>query len=160
RQADLGTAAGFGVVHGLWVTADPNDAETIVIHSGQGITPSGELVIIMQDLTIRLSDLPEEEKLEVQFGISNAPKTPARTRTGLFVLALRPVEFTANPITSYPTSIQGSQGTHDGDIVEATAVSLVPFPDPANAGDAALRRAAVARQIFLGQNPGKLSDSL
>src|ERR1043166_8553599 len=43
RQADLGTAAGFGVIHGLWIT-QAGDAETIVIHAGQGVTPAGELV--------------------------------------------------------------------------------------------------------------------
>jgi hypothetical protein len=81
------------------------------------------------------------------------------------VLALRPVEFTANPITSYPTSIQGTRTTNDGDIVEATAVSLVPYPNPvswsnASSTDASQQRAALARQIFLNANPAQLSDSL
>jgi hypothetical protein len=30
---------------------------------------------------------------------------PLGRRTGLFILALRPVEFTANPIAAYPRSI-------------------------------------------------------
>src|SRR5271165_5616669 len=135
RQADLGQAGGFGVMHGLMVDQPPasgevSNAETIVIHAGNGITPAGELVMIPNDITIRLSDLAEEENLGLQFGISTMPQQPARTRTGLYVIALRPVEFTANPITSYPTSIQGSRTSHDGDIVEATAVSLVPYPNP------------------------------
>jgi hypothetical protein len=81
------------------------------------------------------------------------------------VLALRPVEFTANPIASYPTSIQGTRTTHDGDIVEATAITLVPYPGPINwsgasSQDAAQARAALARQIFLNANPSQLSDAL
>ena len=54
RQADLAQAAGFEVIHGLQVSTpgptDPNnDAETIIISAGQGITPSGELVLITSD---------------------------------------------------------------------------------------------------------------
>ena len=102
RQADLGQASGFGVMHGLLVdhgpsTGQPSDAETIVIHAGDGVTPAGELVMVPDDLTIRLSDLAEEENLGLQFGISTLPQQPARTRTGLYIIALRPVEFTANP---------------------------------------------------------------
>jgi len=165
RQGDLGRAAGFGVIHGLLVdtgstSGQAADAETIVIRAGQGITPGGQLVMIPNDLTIRISDLATEEDLDVQFGLSTAPAAVARTRTGLYIIALRPVEFTANPITSYPTSLQGSPTTNDGDIVEATAVSLVPYADPATNYDATTRNAAVARQIFVAGNPGTLSDSL
>jgi hypothetical protein len=165
RQADVAQAAGFEVIHGLQVTlpgpADPNnDGETIFVSAGQGITPSGELVLITSDLTLRLADIVEEENLEVQFGLSRVPQPPSRTRTGLYVLALRPVEFTANPIASYPTSIQGTQTTHDGDIVEATAAVLVPYPDPVSSADASLRRAALARQIFVSGSANQLSSSL
>jgi hypothetical protein len=170
RQADLGQAAGFGVIHGLWVDTPPandpaSDADIVIVRSGQGITPSGELVLMPSDLTIHLSDLPDEQNLDVQFNLSSTPNTPGRTRSGLYVLALRPVEFTANPITSFPTSIQGTRTTHDGDIVEATAVTLVPYPSPVSwtrstSQDASLLRAALARQIFLNANPSQLSDAL
>ncbi len=165
RQADLGQAGGFGVMHGLFVSQPPTtgpvgNADTVVINAGDGITPAGELVMIPTDLTIRLSDLAEEENLGLQFGISTMPQQPPRTRTGLYVIALRPVEFTANPITSYPTSIQGSRTTHDGDIVEATAVSLVPYPNPINNSDPTQQRAMLARQIFVTGNAGTLADSL
>jgi hypothetical protein len=170
RQADLGQAAGFGVVRGLWVdTLSPNSkgssADTVIIRSGQGVTPAGELVLMPSDLTVHLSDLPDEQNLDSQFSLAEFPNSPLRTRTGLYVLALRPVEFTANPITSYPTSIQGSRSAHDGDIVEATAVTLVPFPNPvswagATRADASARRAALARQIFLNATPNPLSNSL
>lgn len=170
RQANLAQAAGFGVIHGLQVvtpSADDTsaDGDTLIIRAGQGTTPGGELVLMPSDLTIQLSDLPDEQNLDAQFNLAPMPNTPARTRSGLYVLALRPVEFTANPITSYPTSIQGTRTTHDGDIVEATAVALVPYPNPvswtgASSPDAVSLRAALARQIFLNVNPTQLSDSL
>jgi hypothetical protein len=157
RQADLGQAAGFGVIHGLWVDTPPandpgSDADVLIIRSGLGVTPAGELVLMPSDLTVHLSDLPDEQNLDVQFNLSATPNTPLRTRSGLYVLALRPVEFTANPIASYPTSIQGTRTTHDGDIVEATAISLVPYPSPiswtrSSSQDASLLRAALAANI-------------
>ncbi len=165
RQAVLGRAGGFGVLHGLLVDqgasiTQPAGPETIVIHAGDGITPAGELVMIPTDLTIQLSDLPEEENLDVQFGLSTSPQQPARTRTGLYVLALRPVQFTANPITSYPADLQSPRTSSDGNIIEATAVSLVPYTNPVNNFDASLQQAALARQIFVEGDTGTLSDSL
>jgi hypothetical protein len=165
RQADLARSAGFGVLHGLWVQTSESfpgqpNADVVVIRSGQGITPAGELVLLPNDLTIRLSDIADEQNLEVQFNISSMPNAPARTRSGLYVLGLRPVEFTANPITSFPTSIQGTRTTHDGDIVEATAVTLLPYPDPVSMYDAAQRRAALARQIFLNGQATQVSASV
>jgi hypothetical protein len=170
RQADLGQAAGFGVIHGLQVDTPPagntaSNADALIIRAGQGTTPSGELVLMPSDLTVYLSDLPDEQNLDSQFNLSQNPVPPPRTRTGLYVLALQPVEFTANPITSYPTSIQGTRTTHDGDIVEATAVALVPYPSPvswsgASNTDSSQMRAALARQIFLNANPSQISPSL
>lgn len=171
RQADLGRTAGFGVVHGLQVSTKPvtdssgrvgADNLTLTIKAGHGVTPSGELVLLPQDLDVPLSDLAEEQRLDLNFGLGTVPQSPRRTRTGLYVLALRPVEFTANPIASYPTSIQGSRQTHDGDIVEATAVALVPFPNPVSAYEPSQRQAALAWQIFSGTSRAqvKLNDSL
>jgi hypothetical protein len=164
-QGDLGESAGFGVVHGLMVErvgsdGGATDAETVVIRAGHGITPGGSLVLLSTDLRIRISDLEEEESLNENFGLSSVPTPVARTRTGLYVIALRPVEFTANPLTAFPTSIDGSRTTRDGNVVEATAVSLVPYVGSSNTSDAARRHAAVAREIFVAGNPGKLSDSL
>jgi hypothetical protein len=163
RQAVLGKAAGSGVIHGLQVTIPPDapaDAETFVVSAGLGLTPGGYLVMLGNDLKVVLSDLADAEDLDAQFGLSEAPTPVARTRTGLFIIALRPVEFTANPITSYPVSIQGTRTTHDGNIVEATAVSLVPYPDPTSNYDASTRQAAVARSIFLLGSTGPVNDSL
>jgi hypothetical protein len=162
RQADLGRTAGFGVVHGLMPQWSATSPDTITISSGQGVTASGELVLLANDLTISLTDLPEEQNLTLRFGLGEIPVAPARTRTGLYVLALRAVEFTANPITSYPTSIQGSRQTQDGDIVEATAVSLVPYPDPGTNYEPSQRRSAIAWQVFSGTTAvqSRTNDSL
>jgi hypothetical protein len=163
RQAEMGAAAGFGVIHGLQVTMPPDEAaaaETIVVSAGHGLTPAGDLVMLQNDLTVVLSDLADDENLDVEFGISSAPTPVARTRTGLFVVALRPVEFTANPITSYPVSVQGTKTTHDGNIVEGAAVSLVPYPEPPGNFDTTTQQPALARQIFVLGAPGPVSDSL
>jgi hypothetical protein len=165
RQAELGRAGGFGVVHGLLVDqgatiTHPPSAQTIVVHAGVGITPAGSLVMISSDLTIQLSDLPDEENLDVQFGLSTAPQQPARTRTGLYVIALRAVQFTANPITFYPATLQSPRIARDGDIVEATAVSLIPYTNPVNNYDASLQQAALARQIFVEGDAGTLDNSV
>lgn len=171
RQADLGQAAGFGVLHGLTVelpsgSGGPVNADAVTIGAGQGVTPSGEIVMLPYNLTIRLSDLPEERNLNQRFNLLSLPNTPARTRTGVYMLALRPVEFTANPITSYPTSIDGTRTTQDGDIVEATAVALVPYPSPiswtrASNQDSMQLRSSLARQIFLNTAEGGAgSDSM
>ena len=69
RQANLGRAGGFGVMHGLLVdqgtsSGQPATAETIVIHAGDGITPAGELVMLPSDLTIQLSRSHRRRKPE------------------------------------------------------------------------------------------------
>src|SRR5271165_4046907 len=165
RQADLGQAGGFEVMSGLMVdqtTSDgqPVDPGAIVIHAGEGITPAGEMVSVPNDLTVALSSLSEQPILDAQAGISTAPPQPTQTRTGLYVIALQPLEFTGNPITAYPTTVAGPLTTHDGDIIEATAVSLVPYPNPASSFTAPLLQGALARQIFVTGNPVTLPDSL
>jgi hypothetical protein len=164
READLAKSPGFGVTGGLLVDTVPAagsaSAGSVVIRAGRGVTPAGELVGIPNDLTVRLANLPEDQSLDVQFGISTLTTAAPRTRTGLYVIGLRPVEFTANPIAAYPTTIGGTVTKHDGDIVAATAVSLVPWPGPASNYGATTRNAALARQIFVTGNAGQLPDSL
>jgi hypothetical protein len=166
RQAIYGQAAGAGVLNGLTVEQPApggqfDTAETIVIRAGVGLTLSGQLVMLSSDLNIELSDLAGEQNLDEQFGLAETPQQPSRTRTGIYIVALRPVQFSANPIASYPSTLQTPRVTHDGDIVEATAVSLVPFDSPVNNFDAALQRAALARQIFVaGAGPSLPSSML
>lgn len=147
READLGQAAGSGVASGLFVQED-DAPQTLRVLAGHGLTPGGELVLLPRDIRVALADIPMAEQLSARFGLSRLPQPPLRSRTGLFVLALRPVEFTANPVGAYPTSLTGQRTVEDGDVIEATAVVLVPWPD--DGGDDALeaRRGRAARAIF------------
>lgn len=147
READLGRAGGAGAVDGLLVTAGPT-ATTIQIAAGHGITGAGELVLLQDAITLDLADVPEIQLLDSAFGLASVPRTPARNLSGLFVVGLRPVEFAANPITAYPTTINGRRSQQDGDIVEGVAITLIPYPDDGTT-DPATRRARVARQVFV-----------
>lgn len=147
READLGQAAGSGVATGLFVQGG-GQPQTLVLSSGHGVTPSGELVLLPRNIDVQLANLPVAEQLSARFGLSRLPQPPLRSRTGLFVLALRPVEFTANPIGAYPTSITGQRTVEDGDVIEATAVVLVPWQDNGGADALDGRRGRAARAIF------------
>src|SRR5512139_4080471 len=57
READLGRAAGSGVANGLDVAAG-DTPQTLLIGAGEGITGSGELVLLPRDLTLHLADIP------------------------------------------------------------------------------------------------------
>jgi hypothetical protein len=151
READLGRAAGSGVAAGLLV-AEGKGPQALSISAGHGITPGGELVLLERPLNLALGDIPRIERLSGQFGLGRLPSTPQRAQSGLFALALRPVEFTANPTGAYPTSITGQRTVEDGDIIEATAVVLVPWPDEGQGQNLQARRGAVARAIFVEQS--------
>lgn len=154
RQADLGRAAGAGVVAGLHVGAAASDNQTgsaIHIEAGHGVTPSGELVFLQQDLLIRPNEVPDIEQLNVWMGLSRIPEPSGRSRTGVYILALRPVEYTANPIASYPTSITAQRTVEDGEVIEAVAVTLIPFGE-AGASEHA-QRAQLARAVFVYNRP-------
>jgi hypothetical protein len=146
RQSDLGRAAGEGVIRGLRLSAEKN---TIRITAGLGVTSSGELVVVENDLNLRLSDIQDDRRLDAVFGLSQSPKQSPHNRSGLFVLALRAVEYSANPTESYPTDITGTRSLHDGDIIEGTIVTLIPYPDQGATEQVHLRRSRVAREIFV-----------
>ncbi|HEX5127154.1 MAG TPA: hypothetical protein VFW00_10480 [Rhodocyclaceae bacterium] len=148
READLGQAAGSGVAAGLFVTQG-SAPQTLTVGAGHGATPAGELVLLPRDVSVQLADIPVAEQLSASFGLSRVPQPPLRSRTGLFVLALRPVEFTANPIGAYPTSITGQRTVEDGDVIEATAVVLVPWNDDGATDALQARRGSAARAIFV-----------
>ena len=154
READLGQAAGSGVALGLSVR-EGAEARSIVIAPGHGVTPAGELVLLPRGVGVSLANVPAAEQLSARFGLSRRPQPPLRSRTGLFVLGLRPVEFTANPIGAYPTSITGQRTVEDGDVVEATAVVLVPWQDDGAADALEARRGRAAHAIFVaGEDRG------
>jgi hypothetical protein len=148
RESDLGQAAGSGVAEGL-VVDEGAAPQTLTISAGHGITPAGELVLLADALTVNLADVPRAEQFTAKFGLGRFPQTAQRSRNGLFVLALRPVEFTANPIGAYPTSITGQRTVEDGDVIEATAIVLIPWPDDGSSDDLDARRGRAARTIFV-----------
>ncbi len=152
RQADLGRAGGSGVIDGLGVTVidNPGDSpDQLTIAPGYGVTDTGELIALLDPLTVDPADVPEMRRLDAAFGLQVIPNEPGQTRTGLYVLALRAVEWTANPIGAYPTSLTGQRTVEDGTIVEGVAVSLIPYPDQGNDETWDRRRARVAREIFV-----------
>ncbi len=149
RQADLGQAAGSGVARGLDVERG-SAGDRVTVTAGHGVTPAGELVLLPRPLELRLADVPRAQQLTARFGLGRRPQPPLRSRNGLFVLALRPVEFTANPVGAYPTSITGQRSVEDGDVVEATAIVLVPWQDDGAADALAARRGRAAAAIFGG----------
>ena len=151
RLADLGKAGGMGVVSGLGVQA--TGPGSIRITAGQGVTPAGETVMAPDDLNLSLADIAAAQQLDVAFGISRIPEPLARNRSGLFILGLRPVEYTANPIASYPTTLNGARTVQDGDIIEAAAVVLVPYVEQGQQGSAETRQARVAHSIFIDRGP-------
>ncbi|MGE0348875.1 hypothetical protein [Hydrogenophaga sp.] len=159
READLGQASGSGVATGLFVI-EGGAPQTLRVHSGHGVTPSGELVLLPRAIDVQLANIPVTEQLSARFGLSRLPVPPLRSRTGLFVLALRPVEFTANPIGAYPTSLTGQRTVEDGDVIEATAVVLVPWQDDGAADALDARRGRAARAIFTQDTASGVSASV
>ncbi|XYH97502.1 hypothetical protein ACMHYB_58740 [Sorangium sp. So ce1128] len=148
RQADLGRLAGGGVGRGLEVSV-LQEGRSLRIDPGHGLTPAGELVVLREALEIDLTDVPTMQRLSATFGLSREPRPPLRNQSGLFVLALRPVEYTANPTAQYPASLGDRRALEDGDIIEAVAVSLVPYSGDLSAGGVDDRRARAAEDIFL-----------
>jgi len=157
RQADLGQAGGGGVVLGLRVQRI-SDARTLRISAGNGLTPAGEMVRLPKTVIIKARDIPAIERLDATFGLAKLPGEPTGTRTGLFVLALRPVEFTDNPTISYPVGLDDKRRLEEGEIVEASAIILIPFEqaEPSQLNDES--RAQIARAIFFQRGLRRLSS--
>jgi hypothetical protein len=164
RQSDLAQAIGSGVIRGLMVSLGGNLATNnpqLVIQPGLGVTPAGDLVYIAEATPLSLAAIPESQIVDAQLGVKLLANAAVGNRTGLYVLALRPIEFSANPVPAYPTTLDGIRSVHDGDIIEATAVTLIPYPDRAGTENADDKRARVAREIFFeGQRPGVLQEAL
>lgn len=161
RQADMARAGGVGVITGLRVTNRTlTRGQTLSITAGVGLTTSGDVVMLNTRRDVPLLDLPTSRQLDAALGLSEEPRVPLGRRTGLFILALRPVEFTANPIAAYPTSITGRRTVEDGDIIEASAITLIPYPDMAGAANIAEARRKVARAIFAGRGGATPQDAL
>jgi hypothetical protein len=168
RQADHCRAAGAGVLHGLDVTA--KDDSTLAVTPGVGITPSGTLVAVRDRaapgshdlaLEIPLFDIADTQRLDQAFGLLSAPRDVPRRRTGVYVLLARPVEFTADPVGLYPSSIKTRREPEDGDVIEGVAFTLAPYHDVAADVDPARQRATLARRIFVEQAAtGTVADAV
>ncbi|HEX5182277.1 MAG TPA: hypothetical protein VFW19_03890 [Allosphingosinicella sp.] len=155
RQADMARASGTGIIEGLQVRTMPlTTGQTIRIQPGLGLTPQGDLVMLSAVRDVPLMDLPSTRQLDAALGLSEEPRVPVGRRTGLFILALRAVEFTANPIAAYPRTLTGQRSFQDGDIVEATAVTLIPFPESRGTADLGDARRQAARTIFQSAGGG------
>ena len=161
RQADMARAGGAGVISGLLVANRTlRQGQTLSITAGVGLTPSGDVVMLSTRRDVPLLDLPTTRQLDAALGLAEEPRVPLGRRTGLFILALRPVEFTANPIAAYPRSITGRRTVEDGDIIEASAITLIPYPDMGGAANVSEARRKVARAIFSGQGAAMPQDAL
>jgi hypothetical protein len=164
RQADLGRAGGSGVIDGFMVSESVDaatGADRLRIEPGEGVTDTGELVVLFDALTLNPADVPEMQRLDAAFGLQVIPNESGRSRTGLYIVALRPVEWTANPIGAYPTSLTGPRTVEDSTIVEGVAVSLIPYPEQGSDETWNRRRARVAREIFVeGRDHGLASGVL
>ncbi|WP_172330695.1 hypothetical protein [Mangrovicoccus sp. HB161399] len=153
RQGDMARGMGRGVIDGLEVypsAAADGAGARLEILAGHGIAKSGTHLLLAEDLQIDLAELAVADGVNARLGTSSSPAVPAQNRSGLFVLSLRPVEFTANKIASYPTGTDGTRDLRDGDRIEAVAVTLTPFGVSEPAADSGTLRAAAARQIFRG----------
>ena len=157
RQADLGRATGSGVINGLFVSFD--NSSVITIRPGHGITSSGEIVTVASLLRINLADIAESQDLDARFGVSASPRPSARQRSGVFILAIRPVEYTANPVAAYPQTLTGNRSVEDGEIVEAAAVTLIPFAEDSNPAERSNQQSRIARDIFLRRDPLQASQN-
>lgn len=148
RQADLAQAAGHGVVRGLWVMPG-SKASHLHVEQGFGIALGGERIVLPRDVEVDLGNLPFLDQLNRTLGLSKEPAPPLRTLSGLFVLAARPVEFTANPVGAYPSRLGDDQRVEDGDIVEAVVLTLLPYTSTEVATPPSWRRATAAHELFV-----------
>lgn len=152
RHATLGRAIGHGVIEGLKVTLqDAGDASTqsrLTIAPGQGIAFDGAHIILPEEMVLNLADLAVQAALNARLGLSETPSAPSHSRSGLYVLSLRAVEYTANQTTAYPTHVTGERTSHMGDRVEAVAATLTPYTAFDVSLDSAEARAAAAQRIF------------
>ena len=151
RQAGFARALGTGVVEGLEVSQG-SVATELQVSPGFGYTTAGELVALTGPVRVSLAQLFQLQTLAQQLNAKTKKLLvpPLRNRTGIFVLGLRALEFSANPVSSYPTGLDAERTVEPGDIIEASALTLHYVADaPADRVDA--MRGELARQIFVQQ---------
>lgn len=145
RQADLSVARRGGIARGLEVR---RRGAALHVTPGSGFTSNGELVTLPRALTVELADIPDDDRIDVSFGAVDVPEGDPRRRSGLYVLALRPLEYNSGRVTRYPLTVRGLPGVEDGEIVEAVSLTLQPFRFEGDA-DPWVLRSELARSVFL-----------
>jgi len=156
RQADLAAARQGGVLRGLEVR---RLGTSLQVSAGAGFTPDGELVTLPRALSVDAADIPEADRIDLSFGTVDVPEPPARDRSGLYVLGVRPLEYARRVTTRYPLTTHGAAGLELGDLVESAALTLQPFRFD-GARDPGLLRSEVARSVFLERAGVLASDVL
>ena len=147
RQSGFARALGSGVVDGLGVRAGAV-ASDLEVDAGFGYTSAGELVQLSRPVRVSLAQLFKLQTLAAQLGTLRQARPPLRNRTGVFVLGLRALEFSANPVAAYPTTLDGPRQVEEGDIVEASALTLTHWVD-ASVDSLDAQRGSLARDAFV-----------
>jgi ribosomal protein L7/L12 len=150
RQSDLALATGAGVIEGLQVERVGDSQTALLVRHGQGLAGNGEPLVVHEDLRIDLADIPLQRLLDQAVGLAAEPGPPPQSRSGLFILALAALEFTSNPIGSYPTRLDGERSLEDSVINEAVLIALIPFALRGTLMTPGMRRAQAAESIFVG----------
>lgn len=150
RHGALGRSIGSGVIEGLDVAIGQGAGaqDTITVAPGQGIAFDGAHIHLPAPMALKLSDLAVQTALNAQLGLSVNPSAPLHSRSGLFVLSLRPVEYTANQTTAFPTTVTGQRTAQMGDKVEAVAATLTPYAPTQTTISSLDARADAAQRIF------------
>lgn len=160
RQLDLGHIVERGVVEGLGVTqafvldgeglpTEVLDPTRFVIAAGHGVTRSGQTIVVRESVEVDFTQLPIAQQLDAVFGLDRRPRAPFRTLSGVFAVTLRAIEYTANPVAPYPSQITGTRRLEDGDVIEASVVTLVPLESESNLDGVDAGPAALARRVFV-----------
>ena len=150
RQSGFARALGSGIVEGLQVRAG-TVASDLEVDAGFGYTTAGELVSLSRTVRVSLAQLFRLQTLAAQLDTLRRLNPPLRNRTGVFVLGLRALEFSANPVAAYPSTLDGPRQVEEGDIVEASALTLSHWVDaPQDSLDG--QRGALARDAFVTQS--------
>lgn len=161
RQADLGRASGGGVIAGLEVAAvvpsGRGSGRELIVAAGRGITPAGELVSLSEPVQVRAANIPGVTRVDASLGIRQLPDEPVGSRSGVYVLLARPVEYTDNPEVAYSTGINDRRRLEHGEVVEAVALTLVALEESST--DTSIQvRGRLARSFFLQGAAQQLSS--
>lgn len=150
RQAGLARSIGSGVIEGLGVRVEDATGTRLRIRAGQGVAFDGAHLVVPEDIVVNLADLALQDEINARLGLSQKPGASIRARTGLFVLSLRAVEFTASPTASFPTTVTGERSLQMGERVEAAAVTLTPYAPLDAPLDSLDARSMAAQRLFQG----------